>query len=133
MILSVVLILTIIWSGFALDAHLNEFDLSPVELARPFISLFAILMVILSLAFLLSMILPSSNSASMISGFLLIASYFISSLVNLDEKLEGTNRFRHKSITREAQPWKAWIFRNWCFCSVFPGLYLPGDVYVREM
>jgi ABC-type transport system involved in multi-copper enzyme maturation permease subunit len=93
MILSVVLILTIIWSGFALDAHLNEFDLSPVELARPFISLFAILMVILSLAFLLSMILHSSNSASMISGFLLIASYFISSLVNLDEKFEGINRF----------------------------------------
>jgi len=93
LILSVVLILAIAWSGFVLGANQNEFDLSPVELAQPFISLFAILMVFLSLAFLLSMILSSSNSASMISGFLLIASYFISSLVNLDEKLEGINRF----------------------------------------
>jgi ABC-2 type transport system permease protein len=93
LILSVVLILTITWSGFALGAHQNDFDLSSSQLARPFISLFAILMVFLSLSVLLSMILPSSNSASMISGFLLIASYFISSLVNLDEKLNGINRF----------------------------------------
>jgi len=93
LILSVVLILTITWVGFALGAHLNNFDLSPAELARPFISLFAILMVFLNLSVLLSMILPGSNSASMISGFILIASYFISSLVNLDEKLEGINRF----------------------------------------
>jgi ABC-2 type transport system permease protein len=93
LILSVVLILTITWSGFALGAHQNDFDLSSSQLARPFISLFAILMVFLSLSVLLSMILPSSNSASMISGFLLIASYFISSLVNLDEKLRGINRF----------------------------------------
>jgi ABC-2 type transport system permease protein len=93
LILSVVLILTITWSGFALGAHQNDFDLSPSQLAQPFISLFAILMVFLSLSVLLSMILPSSNSASMISGFLLIASYFISSLVNLDEKLNGINRF----------------------------------------
>lgn len=93
LIISVVLILMITWVGFALGAHLNDYDLSQVELMRPFISLFAILLVFLSLALLLSMILPSSSSASMISGFLLIASYFISSLVNIDEKLEGLNRF----------------------------------------
>jgi ABC-type transport system involved in multi-copper enzyme maturation permease subunit len=45
------------------------------------------------MSLLLSMILPSSSSAGFVSGFLLIASFFISSLARIDEKLEGVNRF----------------------------------------
>ena len=69
LILSVVLILAITWVGFYLGAESNDFDLSQVELTRPFISLFAILMLFLSIALLLS------------------------SLARIDEKLEGINRF----------------------------------------
>jgi len=93
LILSVVLILGITWVGFYLGAEFNDFDLSQVELTRPFISLFAILMLFLSIALLLSMILPSSSSAGFVSGFLLIASFFISSLARIDKKLEWINRF----------------------------------------
>lgn len=93
LILSVILILAITWAGFYLGANYNDFDLTLAELTRPFISLFAILMLFLSLALLLSMILPSSSSAGFVSGFLLIASFFISSLARIDEKLEGVNRF----------------------------------------
>jgi ABC-2 type transport system permease protein len=93
LILSVILILAITWVGFYLGANYNDFDLSIAELTRPFVSLFAILMLFQSLALLLSMILPSSSSTGFVSGFLLIASFFISSLAKLDEKLEGVNRF----------------------------------------
>lgn len=93
LILSVILILAITWVGFYLGANYNNFDLSLAELTRPFVSLFTILMLFLSLALLLSMILPSSSSAGFVSGFLLIASFFISSLARIDEKLEGVNRF----------------------------------------
>jgi ABC-2 type transport system permease protein len=93
LILSVVLILAITWLGFYLGANLHEFDLSNIELIRPFISLFAVLLLFLSIALLLSMILPTSSSAGLVSGFLLIASFFISSLARIDENLEGINRF----------------------------------------
>lgn len=93
LILSVILILAITWVGFYLGANYNDFDLSIAELTRPFVSLFAILMLFQSLALLLSMILPSSSAAGFVSGFLLIVSFFISSLARIDEKLEGVNRF----------------------------------------
>ncbi len=93
LILSVMLILAITWVGFYLGANVNDFELSNLELIRPFISLFAILMLFLSLALMLSMILPTSSSAGLVSGFLLIASFFISSLARIDENLEGINRF----------------------------------------
>jgi ABC-2 type transport system permease protein len=93
LVLSVLLILMITWGGFALGSHLNDFDLTQEELVRPFISLMAILMLFLGLALLLSMIFPDSSSAGLVSGFLLVASYFITSLAQLDDKLAGINLF----------------------------------------
>ncbi len=93
LIISVILILAVTWAGFYLGAHFNDFNLSPLELTRPFLSLFAILMLFMSLSLLLSMILPTSNAAGLFSGFLLIVSFFISSLARIDEKLEGVNQF----------------------------------------
>jgi ABC-2 type transport system permease protein len=93
LVLSLLLILTLIWGGFAIGLELNAFDLTLGELIFPFVSLLAVLMVFLSLALFLSMILPTSSSAGLVSGFILIASYFISSLARIDEDLEGINRF----------------------------------------
>ena len=93
LLLSVILILGIVWSGFALGVHFTDFDLEMGELVFPFISLFAILLTFMSLALFLSMLLPTSSSAGLVTGFLLIASFFISSLARIDEDLEGINRF----------------------------------------
>ena len=93
LLLSVILILGIVWSGFALGVHFTDFDLEMGELVLPFISLFAILLTFMSLALFLSMLLPTSSSAGLVTGFLLIASFFISSLARIDEDLEGINRF----------------------------------------
>lgn len=93
LVLTVILILSIAWVGFVLGAQSTSFDVKPDELILPMISLFAILLVFLSLALLLSMVLSSSNAAGLVSGFLLVASYFITSLARIEDKLKGINRF----------------------------------------
>ena len=94
LLVSLGLILAITWGGFALGyTNTSSFDVSYLSLVNPFISLFAILLVFLSLALMLSMILPSSGAAGLVAGFLLVASYFITSLARIDSNLEGVNRF----------------------------------------
>jgi mannose/fructose/N-acetylgalactosamine-specific phosphotransferase system component IIC len=51
------------------------------------------LLVFLGFALFLAMILQSGGSAGLLAGFLLIASYFITSLTRLDEDLAPFNRF----------------------------------------
>jgi hypothetical protein len=85
--------LVITWGGFALGLEQAEqFEMSQVDLVLPFVSLFAVLMVFLSLGFFLSM-LVSSKAAVVASGFFLIASWFITSLAMIDERLEVLDRF----------------------------------------
>jgi len=94
LLFSVLLILLMTWVGMSLASNrIETIDLTAQELINPFISLFAILSVFLSLALLLAMILPNGGSAGLGSGFLLIASYFITSLTRLDEDLAPINRF----------------------------------------
>lgn len=94
LILSVFLILFITWTGMSLAAnHVETIDISFLELFRPFLSLFAVLLVFMSLALFLSMLLPNGGSAGLIAGLLLIASYFVTSLTRLDEDLAAINRF----------------------------------------
>ncbi len=93
LVLTVILILCITWVGFVLGAQSTSFDVKPDELILPMVSLFAVLLVFLSLALLLSMVLTSSNAAGLVSGFLLVASYFITSLARIEDKLKGINRF----------------------------------------
>ena len=94
LLVSLTLILGLTWSGFAIGmGQGGTFDFSLWEMSRAFISLFAVLLVFLSLALLFSMVLPSSTTAGLVSGFLVVVFYFISSLSNIDEKLEGINNF----------------------------------------
>ena len=94
LLLSVALILALTWGGFAIGMDDSTvFDFSLVDLLRPMASLYAVLLVYLGLALLLSMVLPSSGTAGLVAGFFLVVNYFISSLANIDDKLEGVNRF----------------------------------------
>jgi len=94
LMVTLILILAITWGGFALGlAGTDSFDLDQGQLIRPFVSLFAVLLFFLSLALLLSMILPTSGSASMVTNLVLIASFFITSLTQIYDRLEPLNRF----------------------------------------
>ena len=81
-------ILVINWVGFLIGLPGSGLGLNALEVGRPFISLFAQLMLYGTMALVLSMLLPSRRMAAMTSGILMIASFFITALARLDENLE---------------------------------------------
>ncbi len=92
-LLSLILILFITWAGFALGLQVTtEIDLNQGELALPFVSLLALLVFFSGLALLLSMVMPS-GTAGLISGFFMVASFFITSFSRIDQNLEVLNLF----------------------------------------
>lgn len=94
LLLSLLLILVITWAGFAIGAQTTDvFDVSMVELLRPFVSLLSLLLLFLGLALFLSMVLPSTKATNIVSGFVLIASYFINSLARIEDSLSTVNKF----------------------------------------
>ena len=94
LVISLVLILAITWMGFVIGVIFSEsFELSLGDLLNPFISLFALLLYFLGLSLLLSMILPSSKSASFVTVLFLISGYFVTSLSMIEKRLEVINLF----------------------------------------
>src|SRR3972149_7157789 len=73
-------ILFISWLGLVLPMGLTSMNLGWGEVALPFLSLFGVLMVFGAAALLFSMLLPSRSTAAMTAGFVLVASYIITSL-----------------------------------------------------
>jgi ABC-2 type transport system permease protein len=64
-------------------------DLTWIEFLRPFLPLFAELLLFGTLALLLSMILPSVRFASMITGGLLIGNFLLNGLATMNESLQS--------------------------------------------
>jgi ABC-2 type transport system permease protein len=85
-------ILLVAYIGFVVVVPTTMMEATPAELFLPFVSLFAFLMFFAMLALLLSFILPSRRLAAMVSGLLLVAGYFITSLANLDPSLDTVSR-----------------------------------------
>jgi ABC-2 type transport system permease protein len=83
----VLAILLIAWIGFLLAIPSTLLDISPLEMALPFLSLLALLALFGMLALLLSLLLPSRRLAAMVSALLLVAGFFITTLARLDENL----------------------------------------------
>lgn len=82
-------ILIIAWLGIILPMNWSTMSLGGIEVARPFLSLFAEMVLFGSLGLILSMLLPSRRWASMTSGLLLVASFFITGLSQLNEDLDS--------------------------------------------
>jgi len=94
LLVTLIVILTIGWLGIALlGSSSDAFDLGWSDLARPFISLLAILVLFASLALFLSMILPSRRAASMVSGLVLVGGFFIDGLSGINTDLEPLSRY----------------------------------------
>ena len=86
---TILAILFITWLGFVIAIPNTRMEITPPDIALPFLSLFALLALFGMLALLLSMLLPSRRLAAMVSGLLLVASFFITTLARLDENLEN--------------------------------------------
>lgn len=93
-ILSLAAILGITWLAFIAGASQSTgLDLSALELLRPFLSLFAVLLLFGALSLLLSFLLPSRSLAAMVGGLILVASYFIQALSGINDDLKEVAEF----------------------------------------
>lgn len=81
-------VLFIAWLGIYAPMGWSEMSLTWIEIARPFLSLYAEMAFFSSLGLILSMVLPSRRWASMVSGLVLVASFFITGLSKLNQDLE---------------------------------------------
>jgi ABC-2 type transport system permease protein len=85
-------ILVIIWIGLALGARSVNMELTPAELARPFLSIGAVLLLFATLAVALSLLLPSRRTAAMVTGLILVGSYIASSLARANDNIKPLAR-----------------------------------------
>jgi ABC-2 type transport system permease protein len=81
-------ILVLGWLGFALMLPFSGLEVNLGRLAAAMLSLGATQFFFAALALLLSLLLPSRKAAAAVAGLALMASYFVSSLANLNESLE---------------------------------------------
>ena len=83
------LILFVSWLSWVIPARGTGMDLTWIEFSRPFLPLFAQLVLFGTMALLLSLLLPSVRMAGMLSGALLIGNYLLMGLSNLNEDLKA--------------------------------------------
>jgi len=88
-----VAILAISWLGFIVSMTWSSIDIGWSQMALPFLSVLAILLLFGTLALLLSMLLPSRRMAAMMAGLLLVAGFFITGLAKINEDLEPVAKF----------------------------------------
>lgn len=80
------------WLGWYLPSLRSSMDLSAVEFLRPFLPLFAILLLYGTLALLFSMLLPAARLAGAFTGALLVANFLLIGMANLNENLQDLVR-----------------------------------------
>ena len=89
-----IILLLISWASLLLSMTWSEnFTIPALDLLLPFTSLFAILMFFMTLALLLSMLLPARRMASMLTAMLVVASFFLTLLSGVVDQLEQAADF----------------------------------------
>jgi ABC-2 type transport system permease protein len=72
------------WLGVVVASTGSTLEVSALDLALPYLSFLAVLLVFGTLALLLSMVLPSRRTAAMTAGLVLVASFFFNMLARND-------------------------------------------------
>jgi ABC-2 type transport system permease protein len=86
-------ILFIAWLGLSLAILLASIDLDWLQVWLPLIALLGILIWFGSLALMLSLVVPSRRAAASLSGLVLVASYFITTLARVSTGLAALARW----------------------------------------
>jgi len=85
---AMVLVLLVGWLSWVIPSGGSGLELTWIEFLRPFLPLFAVLLLFGTLALLFSMFLPSGRMASMLSGGLLVANFLLMGLANINQDLQ---------------------------------------------
>jgi ABC-2 type transport system permease protein len=93
-LLSSILILLLSWLGFVLTIPGTGLaEVSPVEMALPHLELLVLMIFFIGMALLLSQVLPMRRAASGLASGILLASYVLKILLELNDKLADLSRF----------------------------------------
>jgi ABC-2 type transport system permease protein len=87
------IVLAVSWLSWVIPSGGAGPKLTWIEFLRPFLPLFAVLLLFGTLALLLSMLLPSGRIAGMISGALLVADFLLVGLANSNQDLKQIVKF----------------------------------------
>ena len=87
-LIATAMILLISWLGWLIPSGSSGIELSAIELLRPFIPLFVILVLFGVLALLFSMLLPSARTATGLAGGLLVVNFLFVGLANINPDLQ---------------------------------------------
>jgi ABC-2 type transport system permease protein len=82
------LVMFIGYLGWVVTLPFTDMDVTAISLVRPYLPLWALLLLFGAFSLLLSMILPSARIASMIAGGLLVANFLLLGLANLNNNLQ---------------------------------------------
>ena len=93
LIVTLILILALGYAGVMLGTTYSKMELDPLMTIFPFASMFAYLFFFAGLALLLSMWLPSRSSASMVSGIVLAAGFFLNGMAHVNDTLANVEPF----------------------------------------
>jgi ABC-2 type transport system permease protein len=88
-VVATAVILLISWLSWVIPSGGTGLNLTWIEILRPFVPLFAVLLLFGALATLLSLILPSARLAGTLSGGLIFANFLLQGLANLNKDLEA--------------------------------------------
>ncbi len=83
----------IAWLGLVLPLPASGMDLTPAQLALPFVSVLAIVFLFGALTALLSLLVPSRRLAATLGGVVLVASFFIEGFSRMINELEEVARY----------------------------------------
>jgi ABC-2 type transport system permease protein len=116
-------VLFIAWLGIVVPMNWFSMSLGWGEVARPFLSLYADMVLFGALGVLLSMLLPSRRLASMATGLLLVASFFITGFAELNENLETAAKLSPLEYYQTQEAFaglnKEWLFGLLAAAAVF--------------
>ncbi len=90
---TLVAVLGIIWLASVIGSLRSSIGLGAGEMALPFVSLLAVLLLFASLALLFSMLLPSRRMAASAAGVVLVASFLLDVAAEMDPGLETISQF----------------------------------------
>jgi ABC-2 type transport system permease protein len=93
LVVALVVILIVSWLTWLIPSGSTGPKLTWIEFLRPFLPLFAVLLLFGTLALLLSMLLPAGRIAGMISGALLVADFLLLGLANTNQDLKQIVKF----------------------------------------
>jgi ABC-2 type transport system permease protein len=88
-------ICVIAWLGIVLPMEMFSelMDIPAFDVLLPFISLVAVVLLFSAISLLLSLLVPSRRMAAMLSGVILVASFFLTGLAGIIEELEQAAKF----------------------------------------